>query len=284
MTDILDATSTSRTTADEPLVHYHVAGAGPPLVMLHGSGPGVSGWSNFGALLPELRQQFQVVIIDQPGYGQSYIPVLDRPYGRIVADSILRVLDELGLDRVHLLGNSMGAGTATWFTLNYPARVDRLIAMGGGGMSPAIFSSWPPEGIKRLMEFDAAPSRERMVAWLETMVYDRSYITDELIDERLATSQRPGVVEWSKTVYASRANPAANEAVPLFARVSEIQHPTLITWGLDDRVMPVDFAFYALRHMPDAELHVFSRCGHWVMIERKDEFLRVILEFLTRAR
>src|SRR4026209_1922000 len=82
MTDILDATSTSRTTADEPLVHYHVAGAGPPLVMLHGSGPGVSGWSNFGALLPELRQQFQVVIIDQPGYGQSYIPVLDRPYGR----------------------------------------------------------------------------------------------------------------------------------------------------------------------------------------------------------
>jgi 4,5:9,10-diseco-3-hydroxy-5,9,17-trioxoandrosta-1(10),2-diene-4-oate hydrolase len=283
MTDRWSFEASSQTIgAEGEHLHVNIAGDGPPLVLLHGSGPGVSGWSNFANNLPVLGERFRVVVPDQPGYGRSYIPVLDRPYGHIASDAILRVLDELEVDKVHLLGNSMGGGTAAAFTLRHPDRVERLITMGGGGMSPSIFSPWPPEGIKRLMEFDADPTRERLVAWLETMVFDRSYITEELIEERLVNARRPGVVEWSKTLYASQRNPAAVEAVPLYAQISRITHPTLITWGLDDRVMPLDFAFFALRHLPNAELHVFSRCGHWAMIERKREFERVVLEFLSR--
>ena len=275
---------TSRILVGSQPLHYHIAGSGPTLLLLHGSGPGVSGWSNFGNNLPNFAERFRVIILDQPGYGRSYIPEFDRPYGRIVSDAILRIFKEEGVDTAHVVGNSMGAGSAMTFTFVNPTRVNRVVLMGGGGgFSPNIFSVAPAEGIKRLMEFNADPTRERLVEWLKTMVFDQNRITDELIDERFANSSREGVIEWSKTVYNARNIPGATEAIPLYSQLSKIHHQILITWGLDDRVVPFDHAFFALRQLPNAELHAFSNCGHWAMIERKVEFERVVTEFLTRA-
>ena len=147
----------------------------------------------------------------------------------------------------------------------------------------SVFGSDPSEGAKRLFEFLDDPSRERMVAWVECMVADTKVITDALIDERMANALVPGAVARAKEIFASIFDPELSATHrPLWSRAAGIQAPTLIIWGLDDRMMPYDQTHFVVRQMPNVELHTFSNCGHWAQIERKAAFERVVLEFLTR--
>ena len=280
MTDKLDFETTSHFVEGDYKLHYHEAGQGPVLVLLHGSGPGVSGWSNFKGNLPVLAQSFRTIVADMPGFGQSDRPELDRAYPRIAADSIRFLLDRLGVEAAHVLGNSMGGYVAAELALAHPDRVDRLVLMGPGGLAVSIFSPDPSEGARRLTEFMMGPSRDGMVAWVDCMVADKRVVDDELIDERMANAMRPGAIESAVAIFMSLSQHP--EEVPLYARAHLIRQPTLITWGRDDRMLPFEQAVFAFRRMPKAELHVFSRCGHWAQVERKDEFERVVTEFLTR--
>lgn len=276
--------ATSRTSRSG--LHYHRAGSGEPLVLLHGSGPGVSGWLNFGENLPVLAEHFDVLIVDQPGFGGSPVPVLDRPYGDVAADAIVELMAELGIERFHLLGNSMGAATASRIVLNHPDLVDRLVFMGPGGIGVNVMGPRPTEGFKRLIEFSRDPNRDRLIAWMRTMVFDQGLVTDELIDARWEIATAPGALEWFSTFlapHASREGMAERrDDVPLWARAGAITHRTLMTWGRDDRVVPMETGLLPLQQMPDVELHVFGSCGHWPQVERKDAFERVVIEFLTR--
>jgi pimeloyl-ACP methyl ester carboxylesterase len=265
-------------------LHFHDFGDGPPLVLLHGSGPGVSGWTNFADNLATFGPRFRCLVVDMPGYGGSYIPdELDRPYPALAAPAVIELLDELGVGQAHFLGNSMGAGVVAQLALLAPERVDRLVLMGPGGIGLSVLAPSPSEGIKRLMDFNDNPNRDTLKAWLETMVFDQATLTDELLERRWEQSQRPGAIEWSRRTYDAlyRRKPAS-PPTPLWAQSGRITAPTLITWGRDDRVMPLDNAIVPTRLIPDVELHVFARCGHWAMIERKADFERVVLEFLTR--
>ena len=153
-------------------LHYHEAGPadpdGPPVVLLHGGGPGASGWSNFGRNLPVFAGRFRTLLVDQPGFGQSDRPPVTGNYFTFAADALAGLLKTLGIERVHLLGNSLGGGTAVRFALNYPDRAGRLVLMAPGGLSLNVFSPDPTEGIKRLSRFAAAPgpSRDKMAAFL----------------------------------------------------------------------------------------------------------------------
>jgi pimeloyl-ACP methyl ester carboxylesterase len=281
----LTAEKTSRTSNGPDVLHYHDAGTGPPLVLLHGSGPGVSGWSNFGNNLPALTEHFRTLVVDQPGFGGSYRPEIDRPYFAIAADAVVRLMDELQLDRVDVLGNSMGGGVSARMALQYPDRVRRMIMMGAGGLTINILQPLPSEGLRRLLEFNAKPSRETMVEWLKTMVAYESTITEELIEMRLRNALAPGQLDWMNAIFASMgpaAPPEVVDPVPMWALSSRITAPTLILQGRDDRVSPLETALIAARQMPNVELHVLSGCGHWTMIERKTEFERLVIEFLTR--
>src|SRR3954464_13671603 len=144
--------------------------------MLHGGGPGASAWSNFGSALPRFAATFRTLLVDQPGFGGSDKPEVTANYFRHAAGYLLRFLDELGIDRVHLLGNSLGGGTATRFALKYPKRVGRLVVPGPGGLQQTIFSPDPTEGIKRLCEFGGDPTRERMRAFISTMVHNQALV------------------------------------------------------------------------------------------------------------
>jgi len=262
-------------------MHYHEAGDGPPLLLLHGSGPGVSGWSNFRGNIGTFSQQFRTVILDLPGFGASD-PVEGHP-SATAPESVLRFLDGLGLERVGILGNSMGGGIGSRVAANNPERVSRLAAIGGVGIN--LLSASPPEGIKLLMAFVEDPTRDRLLTWMESMVFDPATLTDELVEERWQQAGNPVALESARRMYGREmfsAMRAAMAGAASLEHLHRIQAPTLLAWGRDDRVTPVDMALAPMRLIPQCELHVFYDCGHWAMIERKLEFESVMLSFFGR--
>jgi 4,5:9,10-diseco-3-hydroxy-5,9,17-trioxoandrosta-1(10),2-diene-4-oate hydrolase len=280
MIQTLDFEGTSHFVEGEFRLHYHEAGSGPALILLHGSGPGVSGWSNFKGNLPVFAEQFRTVVLDMPGFGKSAPTELNRAYPKIAADSVRFLMDQLGMDKAHLLGNSMGGYVAAEVALAHPDRVDRMVMMGPGGLAVSTFSPEPSEGARRLGDFMKSPSREAMVAWIDCMVANKAVVNDELIDERMANALRPGAIEAAVAIFISLAKHP--DETPLWAKAAQIKQPTLITWGRDDRMLPFEQGLFPFRRLPNAELHVFSRCGHWAQVERKSDFERLVVDFLTR--
>ena len=269
---------------DQGVLRYHEAGEGPPLLLLHGSGPGVTGWRNFRGNLPVLAERFRCLVLEFPGFGVSddtgEHPLLaSRP-------AVTRFLDGLGLERTAVIGNSMGGITAARFATENPGRVSRLVTIGGIG--PNLLSPGPGEGIRLLMEFTDNPTRERLVAWLRSMVFDPAVVTEDMIAERWALATEPGTLESARRMYGSAAFAAGTKAAaaspvpPYWSMLHKITAPTLLTWGRDDRVSPVDMALLPMRTIPRAELRVFPNCGHWVMIEQKRAWESAVLAFLTR--
>jgi 4,5:9,10-diseco-3-hydroxy-5,9,17-trioxoandrosta-1(10),2-diene-4-oate hydrolase len=256
-------------------------GGGLPLVMLHGGGPGASAWSNFGAALPAFAADFRVLLVDQPGFGDSDKPPVVGNYFRHSAGYLAAFLDELGIDRVHLLGNSLGGGTAARFAIENPERVGRLVLMGPGGLNLNVLSADPTEGVQRLMDFSAAPTRVALRAFISTMVVDQSLVTDELVDERLADATKPGAREAMASMGASFWNPDTFEDGMIWRDAHRIRQHTLLTWGREDRVNPLDGALVALKQIPKAQLHVFPNCGHWAQIEAAEQFHAVTKTFLS---
>jgi len=270
--------------AGDITLNYYEAGSGGslPLVMLHGGGPGASAWSNFGAALPGFAASYRTLLVDQPGFGDSDKPPVVGNYFRHSAHYLREFLDEQGIDRVHLLGNSLGGGTAARFAIENPKRVGRLVLMGPGGLNLSITSPDPTEGVKRLMEFAAAPSRETMRAFISSMVVNQALVTDELVDERLADAAKPGAAEAMASMGASFWNPDTFEDGMVWRDAHKIRAHTLLTWGREDRVNPLDGAFVALKMIAKAQLHVFPNCGHWAQIEAADEFRELVVAFLDR--
>lgn len=281
----LGAEETSRTLATSAgELHYHEAGDGPPLLLVHGSGPGVSGWANFGGNVGLFAEHFRTLILDLPGFGTSHAvegsPVMHAP------DAVVRFLDGLGIERAAMVGNSLGGGVVARIAATEPERVTRLVTLGGVGVP--FFSASPPEGIVRLVEFVEEPTRERLLQWMRSMVFDPAVLTDEFVESRWRAASDPEALASIRSIYnralldAFRVLTVTNpETLTMLPR---IQAPTLLTWGRDDRVTPLDSAIAPLRLIPRCELHVFHDCGHWAMIERKEEFESVVLSYLLRDR
>jgi 4,5:9,10-diseco-3-hydroxy-5,9,17-trioxoandrosta-1(10),2-diene-4-oate hydrolase len=278
----VDFETTSRHTSAG--VHYHEAGPtdAATVVLLHGGGPGASAWSNFGRNVPVFARQLHTLAVDQPGYGRSEAGTITDHYFTHAADALAGLLDERGLDRVHLIGNSLGGGTAVRFALRYPKRARRLVLMGPGGLSLNVFAPDPTEGVKRLMAFAAppGPTREKLAAFLRTLVHDPSLVTDELVEERFRAASDPAALRAMKAMGASFTDPARYEEGLLWREAHRLRNEVLLLWGRDDRVNPLDGALVALKLIRRARLHVFGGCGHWAQLERFDEFNRLAIDFL----
>ncbi|WP_134729001.1 MULTISPECIES: alpha/beta fold hydrolase [Amycolatopsis] len=266
------------------VLRYRESGDGPPLVLLHGSGPGVTGWRNFGANLPAFAPHYRTIVLEFPGFGVSDDFGAVHPM-QSARTAVRALLDGLSLDRVRMVGNSMGGFVATDFALAAPERVERLVTIGGIGTP--IFSAQPGEGIVRLSEFVENPTRDALVAWLRSMVYDQAMVTEELIEERWSQATDPATLENSRRMYgaaalAAMAAAARSAETPAWAQLRRLDVPTLVTWGRDDRVSPVDMALLPMRALPQGEVHIFPNCGHWVMIEQKAAWEATVLAFLGR--
>jgi 4,5:9,10-diseco-3-hydroxy-5,9,17-trioxoandrosta-1(10),2-diene-4-oate hydrolase len=258
------------------------AGAGAPVVLLHGGGPGASGVSNYSRNIDALAQHFRVIVPDMPGYGRSAKGV-DRsdPFGYL-ADHIRGMLDGLGIDRAHLVGNSYGGSCALRLALDTPQRVDKLVLMGPGGVGTT--HGLPTPGLKSLLAYYSGegPSVEKLRTFIRTyLVYDGDAVPDSLIESRYAASIDPEVV----------ANPPLQRPAGLRTlwrmdftrdrRLSTLETPTLVIWGRDDKVNKPSGATMLAERMPNADVLITANTAHWVQWERADFFNAVTTAFLT---
>ena len=267
---------------EQGCLHYHDVGNGPCMLLIHGSGPGVSAWGNFHGNLATFAKHFRCIAINLPGYGES-----DARDGDPVEEAVLACLQlmrALEIDSVHIIGNSLGGIVGSHIAAQYPEKVSSFISIGGIGLN--LFSSFPAEGLNLLSKFVETPNRENMTTWLQSMVYDQSLITDNLIEQRFQKACEPKALATSQALYSKNAiaNIAQKrtgvDACKTIEHLSAIQAPTLLAWGREDRVSPLDISLIPMRLIPNCELHVFPQCGHWAMIECKQRFESLVLGFI----
>jgi 2-hydroxy-6-oxo-6-phenylhexa-2,4-dienoate hydrolase len=261
-------------------LHYNDAGQGEAIIMLHGGGPGAGGWTNFSRNIDAfVAAGFRVILPDCPGFNKSDPIVTDEARGTLNACAVKGLMDVLGIDKAHLVGNSMGGQASLTFALEYPDRLAKLILMGPAGLGKSMFVPMPLEGIKHLFALYRNPSLEALKRMMNVFVYDPRAITEELLQGRLENMMRNDGEHLKNFVKSMELNPAAL-SLDLSPRLGEIKAPTLCTWGRDDRFVPLDNGLKVVWGIPDARLHVFSQCGHWAQFEHADEFNRLVLDFI----
>ena len=261
------------------------AGSGTPVVLLHGGGPGATGVSNYSRNIEVLAQSFRVIVPDMPGYGQS-AKDLDRsdPFGDL-ASAIRSLLDELDIERAHLVGNSYGGAAALRLALDRPDRVDRLILMGPGGVGTT--RRLPTEGLNALFGYygGTGPSRDKLESFIRNyLVYDGAAVDDDLIDIRYEASIQPDVVADPPLRRPSGAGALRTLWRMDFTRdrrLARAATPTLVIWGADDKVNRPSGGMTLARTMPNCDLYLAARTGHWVQWERPDLFNSLARTFLT---
>jgi pimeloyl-ACP methyl ester carboxylesterase len=258
-------------------IHYNEAGSGPALVLIHGGGPGASGWSNYSRNIEPLSRHFRVLTPDLPGFGKSDVKPRGSAMPAWYATKMGEFLDALGIEKAHFVGNSLGGMVTLRLALDRPEKVDRMVLMGPGGSIP-MFSQFPTEAIKTLLFFydGPGPSLERLRGFVKDFVYDPSKITDELLEGRMKTALQPHIVETPPM----RPDPTAKlEQLWSDPRLASVPHETMIIWGREDKVMPIDMSFAYLKQIPRARLYVLPQCGHWAQWEHAEEFNSVTAGF-----
>ena len=283
MTTLTDADTSRFATIDQTgfanyKLHYHDAGSGPVVIMLHGGGPGASGWSNFNRNVgPFVDAGYRVLLVDCPGFGRSDPIVADVQRGLFNARAVKGLMDRLDIAQVSLVGNSMGGASAMNFALEYPQRLGKMVLMGPGGLGPSIVQPMPLEGVRCMFQLYREPTYDNYLRMLDVFVYDPKAITEDLRQSRWQAIQ--GSLVHLQNFGASMAKvPLASWDVS--PRAPEMKAPTLLVWGRDDRFVPLDHALKLLYTLPDAQLHVLPRCGHWAQWEQADAFNRLVIDFL----
>jgi pimeloyl-ACP methyl ester carboxylesterase len=252
------------------------------VILLHGGGPGASGFSNYSRNIEAFARRHRVIVPDLPGYGRSskYVNHSD-PFGYL-ADMIRNLLDELALDSVHLVGNSYGGATALRLTLDTPHRVGKLVLMGPGGIGTT--RGLPTDGLKKLLSYYGGdgPSRQKLATFIRTyLVYDGAAVPDDLIDARYQASIDPEVVADPPLRRPSSLGTLWRMDLTRDNRLRQINTPTLVLWGRDDKVNRPSGGPMLLNLMRNAELVMTSHTGHWMQWERPDLFNRLVTEFLS---
>jgi 4,5:9,10-diseco-3-hydroxy-5,9,17-trioxoandrosta-1(10),2-diene-4-oate hydrolase len=263
--------------------HIFVAdtGTGPPAVLLHGGGPGASGVSNYSRNIDPLAENFRVIVPDMPGYGRSAKGVDRRdPFGYL-ADHIRGMLDALGIDRAHLVGNSYGGSCALRLALDTPHRVDKLVLMGPGGVGTS--RGLPSAGLRSLLAYyrGDGPSLEKLRTFIRTyLVYDGDTVPDSLIESRYGASIDPEVVANPPLQRPSGLRTLWRMDFTRDRRLSGLSTPTLVIWGRDDKVNKPSGAALLGEQMPNADVLITANTGHWVQWERAELFNAVTTAFL----
>jgi 2,6-dioxo-6-phenylhexa-3-enoate hydrolase len=262
-------------TVEGVRLHYQEVGNGYPVICIHGAGPGASSESNFKLNAGPFSEKFRVVLYDMPQYGKSQKVVLTEPRLKFNARILSGFMDTLKIDTAHIVGNSMGGQVAMKLGIDYPDRLSKVVIIGSTPMPP-IFAPFPVEGIKMIARYykGTGPSREKLRELLSTILYDPSFLTDDVFEERYQASIDPETVE----LFGKKQGEIPREN--LGPELHKLKAKLLAIWGMDDRFGALDVGLQLTRMVPDGQMHIFTRCGHWAQVEHAAEFNRLVLDFL----
>ena len=254
--------------------NYLEAGKGDPVVLIHGSGPGVTSYANWRLVLPALAENFRVVAPDMVGFGFSERPA-NIEYGvQTWADQVVGLMDTLELPKAHLVGNSFGGAIALRIAAQHPDRVGKLVLMGSMGVPFPI-----TEGLERVWGYE--PSFENMRKVLDVFAYSRDLVNDELAEVRYRGSIQPGFQESFAAMFPAPRQRWVEAMCTPEDEIRRLPHRTLIVHGREDQVIPLQTSLRLIELIDNADLSVFSHCGHWSMIERTKDFNRSVSEFFS---
>ncbi len=253
------------------------------VILLHGGGPGANASSNWRDFVPLLSGDYRVLAPDLVGYGRTDHPE-DMPptligWLRLRVNQVLALMDGLGIERAHLVGNSMGGALAMHLVMAAPDRFARISLMGsaGGSMHPT------PE-VMRMVSFYKDPTISALENLTRWFVHDEGALSESIssiVEQRYQEVMRPEVRRSYERFFSAVSTPA-EAAVPPSA-LRRMPHPFLIVHGREDRFVTPDSSVYLQQHLPNAELHVFPHCGHWVQIERARDYAALLRHFLADA-
>jgi pimeloyl-ACP methyl ester carboxylesterase len=254
---------------------YLEAGAGQPVVMLHGSGPGVSAMANWQHNIGALSQRFRVLAPDIVGFGATQRPD-DIVYSlRTWTDHVWAFLDAHGIHETAIVGNSLGGRIALQMATDRPDRITKMVLMGAPGVGMT-----PTEGLAALRAYQ--PSHNAMRDLLRNyFAVDPAMITDDLVAIRYEASIADGAYEAYRAMFFDPRH-AGSELGISAEEVRAITTPALLVHGREAKVVPMQVSVTMLSLLPNADLHVFSACGHWTQIERADEFSALVADYLAR--
>ncbi|WP_427132293.1 alpha/beta fold hydrolase [Pseudarthrobacter sp. S9] len=257
--------------------NYHDEGEGPVVVLIHGSGPGVTAWANWRLVIPELSKKHRVIAPDVRGFGYTERLEGEQYSADLWVSHLVGLLDALGVDKASIVGNSFGGSLALHLATRFPERIDRLVLMGSVGVSFPI-----TEGLEKVWGFK--PSLEAMQELLGVFAFDSSLANDrELAALRLTAAIRPGVQEAYSSMFPAPRQESVNRMAVSEELIKGISHSTLIVHGRDDQVIPLQNSYRLLDLIDNSQLHVFGRCGHWVQIEHTARFVSLVEDFLAET-
>ncbi len=256
------------------MTNYHEAGSGTPVILIHGSGPGVSAWSNWRLAVPYLAEQLHVFAYDQLGFGYTELPSQNSYDLERWTEHLLSFMQAVGVTKAHLIGNSMGAAVALATAVTHPEAVDKLVLMGAMGVHFPI-----TEGLDTVWGY--TPSIANMKRLIDIFAYDRKLVTDALAEQRYTASIRPGMQEAFSSMFPSPRQHGVDELAAYEDRLSKVQASTLLFHGREDRVIPLETSLKLVNILPNVQLHVFGHCGHWTQTEHAETFNRLVRDFLT---
>lgn len=261
-------------TAGGVRTNYHEAGQGQPVILIHGSGPGVSAWSNWRLAIPALAERLHVFAYDQLGFGYSELPT-EHTYGleRWTAH-LLNFMDAVGVAQAHLIGNSMGAAVALATAVTHPERVGKLVLMGPMGVRFPLTA-----GLDAVWGY--TPGVENMKHLIDIFAYDRKLVTDALAEQRYQASIRPGIQEAFSQMFPAPRQSSVDALAAYEDRLNTVSAQTLIFHGREDKVIPLLSTEKLLHLLPNVQVHIFSSCGHWTQLEHAATFNRLSSDFLA---
>lgn len=256
------------------MTNYHEEGSGTPVILIHGSGPGVSAWSNWRQAIPYLGECLHAFAYDQLGFGYTELPSQNIYNLERWTEHLFSFMEAVGVRKAHLIGNSMGAAVALAAAVIRPQAVDRLVLMGAMGVRFPL-----PYGLNEVWGY--TPSIENMKHLIDLFAYDRKLVTDALAEQRYRASIRPGMQEAFSSMFPEPRQESVDALAAYEDRLGDLPNATLLFHGREDRIIPPESSQKLFNILQNAQLHIFSHCGHWTQTEHAMTFNRLVRDFLT---